>query len=76
MGVTPDRLAQQLTDSGQLGSVVADVLRSKALTLIAERATVTDESGHAGGHHWPITGAARRTGDGRGATAEDDGERR
>ncbi len=45
MGVTPDQLAQQLTESGQINSVVADVLRSKALTLIAEQATVTDESG-------------------------------
>lgn len=45
IGVTPDQLAQQLTEAGQLNSVVADVLRSKALTLIAERATVTDETG-------------------------------
>jgi trigger factor len=46
MGVTPDQLAQQITDSGQVNSVVADVLRTKALTLIAERATVTDASGN------------------------------
>jgi trigger factor len=45
IGVSPDQLAQQLTENGQLNNVVADVLRSKALTLIAERATVTDESG-------------------------------
>ena len=45
IGVTPDQLAQQLTENNQLNNVVADVLRSKALTLIAERATVTDESG-------------------------------
>jgi len=45
LGVPPDRLARQLTDAGQLSSVVADVLRSKALSLIAERARVTDESG-------------------------------
>jgi trigger factor len=45
MGVAPDRLAQQLSEQGQLSSVAADVLRSKALTLIAERATVTDEAG-------------------------------
>ena len=31
--------------SGQIGSVVADVLRGKALNLIAERATVTDDAG-------------------------------
>ncbi len=45
MGVPAERLAKDLTDSGQLASAAADVLRGKALTLLAERATVTDESG-------------------------------
>ncbi len=45
MGVPPDRLARELSEHGQLASVAADVLRGKALTLIAERASVTDESG-------------------------------
>jgi trigger factor len=45
MGVQPDRLAQELADHGQIGSVVGEVLRAKALSLIAERATVTDEAG-------------------------------
>ena len=45
MGIAPDRLAKELTDRQQLGSVIADVLRGKALTLIAERAKITDESG-------------------------------
>jgi trigger factor len=45
MGVQPDRLARELSERGQLASVAADVLRGKALTLLAERATVTDESG-------------------------------
>jgi trigger factor len=45
MGISPDRLAKELSDRGQLGSAAADVLRSKALTLIAERAKVTDEAG-------------------------------
>jgi trigger factor len=45
MGVAPDRLAKELSDRGQLASVAADVLRGKALTLLAERATVTDEAG-------------------------------
>jgi trigger factor len=45
MGVSPDRLAKELSDRGQLASVAADVLRGKALTLLAERATVTDEAG-------------------------------
>jgi trigger factor len=45
MGVSPDRLASELSDRGQLGSVAADVLRGKALRLLSERAAVTDESG-------------------------------
>jgi trigger factor len=45
MGVQPDRLAQELADHGQIGSVVGEVLRAKALNLIAERAAVTDEAG-------------------------------
>ena len=45
MGVAPDRLAQQLTDNGQLPAVAADVLRGNALTLLAERARVIDEAG-------------------------------
>ena len=47
LGVQPDRLARELADRGQLGSVAADVLRTKAVALLAERATVTDESGRA-----------------------------
>ena len=45
MGVAPDRLAQQLSDNGQLGAVAADVLRGNALTWLAERARVVDEAG-------------------------------
>jgi trigger factor len=44
-GVAPDVLARQLTSAGQLGAVVGEVLRSKAATLIAERAQVTDQAG-------------------------------
>jgi trigger factor len=44
-GVPPDQFARQLTNSSQLGAVVADVLRSKAADLLAERVKVTDESG-------------------------------
>jgi trigger factor len=46
MGVPPDRLARQLADSGQIGSVAADVLRSKAMALLAERVKIRDESGN------------------------------
>ena len=70
MGVPPDRLAKELSDRGQLASVAADVLRGKALTLLAERASVKDESGR----EVDLTAAAAGPGD-----AEDDadvGERR
>src|SRR3984957_17858463 len=65
LGVTPDQLAQQITESGQVNSVVADVLTPKALTLIAEKATVTDESGN------PVDILAITRGTG---PAEDEGE--
>ncbi len=45
MGVAPDRLAKQLSDNGQLGAVAGDVLRSNALTMLAERARIVDEAG-------------------------------
>jgi hypothetical protein len=47
MGVAPDRLAQQLADNGQLSFAAAEVLRGKAMNLIAERVKVTDSAGHA-----------------------------
>jgi trigger factor len=69
MGVSPERLAKELSDRGQLGSAVADVRRSKALTLLAERATVTDESGR------PVdVEAAVREAAGESAAADDAAE--
>ena len=46
MGVSPDQLAQQLVDNGQLNIAAAEVLRGKAMNLIAERVKVTDKSGN------------------------------
>ncbi len=46
LGVEPDRLAKQIVDQGQLGVAVTEVLRAKALDLLAERAAVTDDAGH------------------------------
>jgi trigger factor len=46
MGVAPERLAQQLADSGRLSAAAGEVLRAKAMNLIAERVKVTDQSGH------------------------------
>jgi trigger factor len=45
LGVDPDRLAKQLADGGQLGQVASEVLRGKAMDIIAQRAKVTDEAG-------------------------------
>ncbi len=70
-GVSPDALAQQLTNAGQLGMVVADVLRSKAAGLLAERATIVDASGR------PVAlgdEAAADDGDGAGADAAAESE--
>ena len=46
MGVGPEVLARQLSESGQIGAAVTEVLRSKAATLVAERVKVTDEAGN------------------------------
>ena len=45
MGVAPERLAQQLADDGRLPLAAAEVLRGKAMNLIAERVKVTDSAG-------------------------------
>jgi trigger factor len=44
-GVAPDQFIRQLSSSGQLTAVVADVVRSKSADLLAARVKVTDESG-------------------------------
>jgi trigger factor len=46
MGVAPDRLAKQLADNNQLSFAAAEVLRGKAMNVIAERVKVTDKAGH------------------------------
>ena len=46
MGVAPERLAKQLADDGRLSVAAGDVLRGKAMNLIAERVKVTDTAGH------------------------------
>jgi trigger factor len=45
-GMTPDQFAQALSQSGQVSTVFADVRRAKALSVVLEAATVTDESGN------------------------------
>jgi trigger factor len=46
MGVGPEYLARQLSESGQIGTAVTEVLRGKSATFVAERVKVTDEAGH------------------------------
>jgi len=46
MGVAPERLAQQLAEDGRLPAAASEVLRGKAINLIAERVKVTDAAGH------------------------------
>ena len=70
MGVSPDRLAKELSDRDQLGSVAADVLRGKALTLLAERAAVTDQSGRP----VDVKAARQAAGDGDSGDGDDDSE--
>ena len=45
IGVPPDRLAKEIVDRGQLGVAMAEILRGKALRVLAERVKVTDEAG-------------------------------
>ncbi|HEY5187332.1 MAG TPA: trigger factor [Actinomycetes bacterium] len=45
-GMTPDQFAQEIVNAGQVPAVVGEVVRAKALAVILERATVTDESGN------------------------------
>ena len=45
MGVPPDRLAKEIVDGGQLGIAMGEVLRGKALRVLAEQVKVTDEAG-------------------------------
>jgi trigger factor len=44
-GMPADRYAQEVVNAGQLGSLMSDILRGKALALVMERATITDASG-------------------------------
>jgi trigger factor len=45
MGVSPEFLAQQLTKNNQLNVAAAEVIRAKAMNVIAERVKVTDPDG-------------------------------
>jgi trigger factor len=44
-GMRADQYAQQVVQSGQLGALMSEVLRGKALAHVLEHATITDASG-------------------------------
>jgi len=46
MGVEPELLARQITEGGQIGAAAAEVLRGKAMALLASRVKIQDEAGH------------------------------
>jgi trigger factor len=46
MGVEPELLARQLAETGQVGAAAAEVLRGKAIALLARRVAIRDEAGH------------------------------
>ncbi len=89
-GMRADEYAQQVVSSGQLGSLMGEVLRGKALALVLEHATITDASGRpvdldeldqgaraamAPRPRTPRTTAARRRGRPDGPTADRRGAR-
>ena len=45
-GVRADEYAQQVVSAGQLGALMSDIMRGKALALVLERAKISDESGN------------------------------
>jgi trigger factor len=65
MGIQPEQLAKELTDRNQINAAVADVVRSKSLDIIAQRADIKDESGR------PVTIVARYGDPAEGSAAED-----
>ena len=40
-----DAYAQEIVNPGQLGALMSEILRGKALALVLEQAVITDESG-------------------------------
>jgi trigger factor len=44
-GADPNQLAQHIVRAGQLGALVADVRREKALALVTQNAKISDEAG-------------------------------
>jgi trigger factor len=45
-GMAPEQFAQELQKAGQIGQLVAEVSRAKALAVVLERVKVADKSGN------------------------------
>lgn len=67
-GMQPQEFADQIVQAGNIGALVADVRRNKALATVLEAASVTDESGN------PVDLSALRTPEGQAALEELDDE--
>jgi trigger factor len=46
VGLSPEQFAQEVVQSGQVGQLVSEVVRGKALALLVEAATIRDASGN------------------------------
>ena len=44
--MTPDQFVQQITQAGQVATLMAEVARTKGLAVVLERVTVKDASGN------------------------------
>jgi trigger factor len=45
-GMAPEKFAEELQKAGQIGQLVAEVSRAKALAVVLERVKVSDKSGN------------------------------
>jgi trigger factor len=71
-GMDPNQFAQAIDSQGQIGSMVQEVARRKALAAVLEQATVTDTSGNAVDLNALVPEAEDAEADGAtGAAAED-----
>jgi trigger factor len=73
LGVPPDRLAKEIVDRGQIHVAAGEVLRGKALRLLAERVNVRDSGGQPVDIQALTAGEDELEGDGEDAGTEDAG---
>ena len=73
MGVSPELLARQIAEGGQIGAAAAEVLRGKAVALLTGRVAIRDESGSKLDYN-ELMGVNEEDGDEAGAADSDAGE--